>query len=163
MPGLDDLIKCGFCNSTLKDPLVLPCLHSFCKACLSANTSSGKVTCKTCLKVHPVTGGSVEKAFKVSELANFFLDFKGEKFQVEGEDSSLEGVCSECSPPTNKKPDPKAPPPVNKKLSTCHHCKKVICDDCRNKHYAQQRTETVKALEKFEEGSFNIKTTSGKC
>jgi hypothetical protein len=92
------------------------------------------------------------------------MNFKLDKFPAKydgGEAPAIDGVCAECAPPPNKKQDPNIPPPPEVKLSLCYHCNKVICEKCRNKHYDLQRKDTIKILEKFEEGSFNVKATTG--
>ena len=161
--AIDELVKCGFCNSSLKDPYSLPCLHGFCKQCLISNISSGKITCKTCSTAHKVDG-TVDKTFKPYGLAQFFMNFKSNTFpsKDDGEDTTLDGVCAECAPPASKKKEPEDTPPPQVKISICHHCSKVICVNCRNKHYEAQRKETVGVLENFELGSANLKATNGK-
>lgn len=45
--GLDT--TCGLCHETFTDPKVLPCFHSFCRACLEKEqTHPDKVTCSQC-------------------------------------------------------------------------------------------------------------------
>ena len=81
MSALDELLRCGFCNSTLKEPYLLPCSHGFCKNCLVANTSSGKITCRQCSTAHKVNG-TVEKTFKPYGLAQFLMNIKGNAFST---------------------------------------------------------------------------------
>jgi hypothetical protein len=161
MSALDELIRCGICNSPLKEPYLLPCSHGFCKSCLVAITSSGKITCKdgNCGTVHKVNG-TVEKTFKPYGLAQFLMNVKGNSFpsKDDGSITELDGVCADCAPPQKKD----APPPPQVKISACHHCHKVICNNCRNKHYEEQRKTSLKTLDDFEHGSFNIKSTNGK-
>ena len=127
--------------------------------------NSGKLTCKICDKLTNVAGGNIEKAFRPSQLAGFLLALKTDKFEgVSEADKSkeMEGVCAECAPPPNKKAPADAPPPPSVKLTMCYHCNKVICNNCKTKHYTQLQTDTLKNLDKFQEGAQNIRITAGK-
>ena len=59
---ISEELTCPICIHRLKDPKVLPCLHTFCKECLVAATR-GKTdaTCPKCRESHPLPEGGVDK------------------------------------------------------------------------------------------------------
>lgn len=72
----DQSLSCALCKSLLQDPRVLPCLHSFCLACLKSRLGSDKSSsfCPTCS--HPVEldkEGSLDKL----PINTFYSDFAG--------------------------------------------------------------------------------------
>ena len=47
--NLQDLVTCSICLEDFTDPRALPCVHSYCKACLERLiTPQGKITCPQC-------------------------------------------------------------------------------------------------------------------
>lgn len=154
--AIDELLKCSFCNSKLKNPFALPCFHSFCCDCIKANhkSNSQSINCPKCFNDHSCVNG-VEKTFKPSSLCRFLLklndsneeDKKENENKNENEnenENEKEGVCIECPayknlPKTNlpKGPQNEEQTPLLVKLFLCHHCKKFICTECKTKHYNQ--------------------------
>lgn len=167
MAAVEQLTTCGFCKSTLTDPLRLPCHHSFCRVCLSTNSQAGKVTCATCKKVS-VVQGSVEKTFKNSVLSAYLIRVVGSHYDDmeinDDEKLEREGFC-ECMPqpkPAKKiaPNEPEQPEPIKMKLKLCFHCGKHLCEKCSTKHYNDQRDKPLKVLHAFQEGSGNILLTA---
>ena len=144
----DELLKCSFCNSKLKNPLCLPCFHSFCSDCIRANykTDSQSVNCPKCFSDQRCANG-VENTFKPSSLCNFFVKLNETKEKDEKKETEIEkeGVCVEC--PANKSllktnntkggENKEEQKPLQVNLSLCHHCKKDLCSQCRTKHHNQ--------------------------
>ena len=164
MSVVDELVKCGLCSSILKDPFVLDCNHIFCKSCLEANVSAGKLSCKVCSRVYSVKEGNVVKTFKQSGLIDFFMKYKTDNFtKIKADDvQEIDGICSECEPTAPKKEnDSTETEQSTKKLSKCFHCSKVICLSCRNKHYEFCRKTTHKILSDLADGATSIRTTTG--
>lgn len=165
MPSIDDLLRCGICSSYLKDPYVLECNHTYCKACLESNTTAGKLTCRTCLREYAVSGGNVTKSFKPNTVIDFLMDYKNGNFKEMNDNDAhiVEGVCPECVHPAPKKvKEGEQPPPLPVvSLSKCFHCAKVLCQKCRNTHYETFRKKNFQLLEKLAEGSVSVKTTTG--
>lgn len=161
--AFDTLIRCEFCYLPVRDPLMLPCLHDFCKICITHNAKNGKITCKICQVDFPIQINTLDKTLVGSNLAKFILDFKTitESNIHTYEIDYQEGECSECIVPQNKI---KTPEEVDTKpkvqLSKCHHCELNLCSNCRNRHYTTIRRGAVKVLEFIENGSLNIKKTN---
>jgi hypothetical protein len=86
----------------------------------------------------------------------------------------LQGICSSCPPTTidvkNKKESSTHSSqntelelePLLVTLLVCFHCKKKLCESCRNRHYIQQRQETANLIDNCQIGSANILVTSEK-
>ncbi|XP_048244124.1 E3 ubiquitin-protein ligase TRIM63-like [Haliotis rufescens] len=51
-------MSCPICLDPFKDPVVLPCGHSFCRTtCTKGLVRRGRIACPTCRKVHLAPGG----------------------------------------------------------------------------------------------------------
>lgn len=80
----EDLTLCGICKSAYDDPHSLPCFHVFCKSCLQNSVNVGKIECWMCNKVHSVPNGNLERVIRPSNMTNFIVRFKKDKFdQIE--------------------------------------------------------------------------------
>ena len=161
LAAFDILIKCAFCNGPFNNALQIPCSHSFCKQCLQDHLEAGKLTCPICKCAHSMQ--NLEK-LKPSLLSIFMLNMHQEyfdKLEINSEEKLIEqGVCPECPVIQNKNNNKKneqgkeeSPAPLFVKLQSCFHCKKKLCESCRNRHYTLQRQETFKVIEDFKEGS----------
>lgn len=169
--AFDELTKCVFCESDLEDSIHLPCFHTFCKECINVNIKEGKVTCPICKRIYSASVGNVDKMFKQSFLSQFWINWNSEHFEnlklTAEEKTETEGICPECAPVQSNKSKPASSTAVEPeqlliKLKPCFHCKKNLCESCRNKHYNNQRQETFKILEQYQEGARNIASVSGK-
>ena len=63
LPPRQDL-HCGICSNVFTNPLMMPCLHSFCKKCLEQQleeqgSSAGSIKCPTCDTVSILPSGGV--------------------------------------------------------------------------------------------------------
>jgi hypothetical protein len=168
LAAFDVLIKCSLCNAPFNNALQIPCSHSFCKLCLHERLEFGKLTCPICKCTHSMQ--SLDK-LKPSLLSVFLLSMHQEyfnKLEISTEERLIEqGVCYECTNPnknTNAKNEEiteESPAPFFVKLQSCFHCKKKLCESCRNRHYTLQRQETFKVIEDLSECSNNLLLTSG--
>jgi hypothetical protein len=167
----DSVIKCSLCNNMSNDFYALPCTHSFCKSCINQNLTDNILTCKTCNKSHFISNNDIDKFIKKSLLADFFVNLSKnhfDKLQVTNEEKSEEkGLCTECPPPPVVKGNPNSMPQLDNEpllvtLLVCFHCKKKLCESCRNRHYIQQRQETSKLLDDCLTGSDSIAVTAEK-
>lgn len=140
IPYIEQLTECTLCSSTFKNPLILSCGHTFCKFCIIRNTKSGVFKCNICDTEHEILDGNVDKAFEKNNLAEFFVNYRMDNFsqkrlQVSLFDVSvIEGICPICNPDI-KKEQAKEKNIKTVKISKCFHCKRVICLNCKTRHY----------------------------
>jgi hypothetical protein len=163
---MDNLIKCGYCNKQIEEPQTLPCGHIFCKSCISSNDKGGKIVCASCKTEHS-GGKSSAKESKLAQFLTRFITKEYDEIEIDPiEKEETEGRCEECPPPPQPKPakpgEPQPPAVVLPKVRACFHCKKKLCENCRNKHYHNARLTVIKMLEDYKNGSSNLLQTSEK-
>ena len=120
---IQNLLVCDTCTKTIKEPKVLPCSHSFCKACLEKLTTQENVdgegktfACPTCmssvtLKANENVTGLPDNEFIVKLLTAVGPDRKQE--------------ASVCSYPRCK----------NKlSIAICMECEMLLCHECYTCH-----------------------------
>ena len=63
-PEVEQLMKCPMCDKLFTDPRTLPCLHSFCLACLESQKATADLRCHQCRApfTPPALGGVGEYA-----------------------------------------------------------------------------------------------------
>ena len=101
-----NLTTCSVCLDEFKDPRALPCLHTFCLACLvglRASTPHGKLKCPMCKEEHEIPQNGAE-GFRRNFLINNFMEVnKTEEFHVKATMcqqhpmSELTHYCKDCS------------------------------------------------------------------
>ncbi|KAG8434177.1 hypothetical protein GDO86_012523 [Hymenochirus boettgeri] len=135
--GQELLENCGVCNARLqadREPQLLPCLHSMCKACLAPDTphiatNSGDgapavVNCPVCK----------HQCFQKDVIENFFL-------KVESSEKVTETIqrCTSCDDNTVAN-------------SYCVECTEWLCETCVEAHqrvkYTKDHTIKVKSTSK---------------
>lgn len=134
---LEDITECSVCLATFVDPRVLPCVHTFCRACLvqtdrqpGEQHGSGMVhRCPICRNSFPVPENGFDGLPK-----NFYMERLAEITRTL-EDPSVQTKCSVCSEDGN---DPIAA------TTFCLDCRMNLCDLCRLHHrksklYAEHR------------------------
>ena len=116
---IQNLLVCDACKQTIKEPKILPCSHSFCKACLDKLTTEENVdgegktfACPTCmstvtLKANENVAGLPENEFIVKLLTALGPDRKKE-----------DCVCSH--PCCKKEPS----------ITICMECEMLFCHAC---------------------------------
>ena len=120
---IQNLLVCDACNKTIKEPKILPCSHSFCKACLEKLSTQENVdgegktfACPTCmstvtLKANENMAGLPDNEFIVKLLTAVGPDRKQE--------------ASVCSHPHCK----------NKlSIAICMECEMLLCHECYTSH-----------------------------
>ncbi len=122
LKALKAQITCKVCRRQYKNPKTLPCLHSFCAACLqniSTTTSNcTRVRCPECRKAIQIQSTEFTDspdAFSINrqiELHTFVMKATGK----------VEAKCEKCS---NKSV---------RATSFCHDCSKFICELCVTIH-----------------------------
>lgn len=108
-------VWCRYCNGVYKSPLLLPCLHSFCKTCLEdiRKSQQGRLTCLVCLT-------DVECDFECL-LPNTLAQRRVEELEKE-KSSKQKEPCGGCeSRPKNAQ-------------SRCTECEEYLCDECIQAH-----------------------------
>ncbi|KAM9209468.1 E3 ubiquitin-protein ligase TRIM56 [Dugong dugon] len=68
-----DFLACKICLEQLRVPKTLPCLHTYCQACLAQLAEGSHLRCPECREVVPVPPGGVA-AFKTNFFVNGLLD-----------------------------------------------------------------------------------------
>uniref|UniRef100_A0A1X7TG97 RING-type domain-containing protein n=1 Tax=Amphimedon queenslandica TaxID=400682 RepID=A0A1X7TG97_AMPQE len=103
---------CTVCQDTYSDPRILPCLHSFCKGCLSKLASiSTSVKCPLCRNEHTLSPKGVDELLPNTQLAR-----KVETLSTTKEISK----CDQCEE-TNV-------------VSFCSNCESFLCEFCDKAH-----------------------------
>ena len=120
-------LTCAACKKLLKDPKVLPCLHSYCTGCLKERTSGSTIVnpqellvkCEACKTKVSLSGSS-----SVEELLCHFSAIRlVEIVRMQEQASSTETtlICQSC----NSK---------GKAVSFCRECAAFLCEDCEKAH-----------------------------
>ena len=113
---VEKTLTCAICQSTYSDPRILPCLHSFCKACLlnligTSEVCGHKLKCPLCRSEHILTANGVDDLTPHTQLAS-----EVENLLEEGPEEQ----CGECEG-TNV-------------ISFCSDCENFLCDFCDQAH-----------------------------
>ena len=139
---------CGLCNETYqyKDgPLMLPCLHSFCKPCLSKyiqekkKSTDNKMACPTCYNSFPLPEDI--NSFPVNLHFSYLARSRVFEKQVEEGDVKCQ-VCDD---------NPK------EATSFCCHCCEFLCGKCKHYHlrYSSEKHEILE-LANYKKGEFIV-------
>ena len=146
-------LVCKLCDKPYqhKDgPLLLPCLHSFCKPCLTeyvkkAPATDNKMACPTCNDRFPQDINQLPINLRLSHLAEAAMYKK----QAEGGNVKCE-TCDE-SP---------------KDATTfCCNCSEFYCAKCKKDHqkFLKKEEHEIIELTKFEKGEFRVHLPPPKC
>ncbi|XP_011405114.1 PREDICTED: E3 ubiquitin-protein ligase TRIM71-like [Amphimedon queenslandica] len=126
-------MTCEVCSEYYTDPLMLPCLHSFCKKCLikakekqgSADTSLKCPTCDTCVNL---PDGNIEGLTQ-----NLWLAQQVKEESVKNTMSKKEStLCEQCSDDTA--------------VTFCCECWLFLCDFCKTAHKRIKTTSQHKLV-----------------
>ena len=117
-------LTCSICLEVFSDPRILPCVHSYCFACLdgwvkkcAGNNGNNIIKCPLCKETSPVPKGGLKKVKN-----NYFLqDLVG---RLNKKDTKFEGRGIECST------DYCGQPSVQYCTEGCGH----LCNDCFRYH-----------------------------
>lgn len=121
----DNLLQCSICCESFRTatPRILPCMHSYCEACLKKmidNAGGKKITCPLCVRVYDLPKGldSIPKNRLLNELSELVC-----KHDVKMDE---EGKCGGCQKENT--------------TSHCIECKVDFCDGCTQAHNTQKAT-----------------------
>ncbi|CAH1796952.1 unnamed protein product [Owenia fusiformis] len=110
----NDLFTCLACKKDLASPCTLPCLHTFCDACIIKPTNNDVVKATTC----PTCG---EKTKLHEDTPKTLSNFVSELQEYQKSNAKLEKCCSLC---TDEKPAD----------FKCFDCMDFLCGECAEMH-----------------------------
>ena len=117
-------LTCSVCLDSLKDPKLLPCLHTYCKGCLQGilrkSREKSSIKCPECRSVHAIPSGGVDE-FPSDMVSANALDFHSLKDKEKITQSISCGMCTEDDPVTTH----------------CPTCSKFLCEFCSKAHKRQ--------------------------
>ena len=147
-------LVCKLCDKPYqhKDgPLLLPCLHSFCKPCLTeyvkkAPAADNKMACPTCNDRFPQDINQFPINLRLSHLA------EAETYEKQAEGGNVK--CQKCKgiPPRNA---------TNFLFSRC----KFLCDACKSDYERVLEDEDLEFIDlaSYEKGEFKVHSPPPKC
>ena len=116
-------LTCSVCLDRLKDRKLLPCLHTYCNACLQGilrkSSDKSNIQCPQCRSIHAVPSGGVNELPSDMVLANA-LNFHSLKEKKSAQPISC-NMCTEDDPAT----------------TYCPTCSKFLCEFCSKAHKRQ--------------------------
>ena len=142
LDNLNEDLSCKICYEIYKEPKQLPCLHSFCVACLNrlaeTRAVNGKIQCPLCQRQIDVPESGTFENFPVSFYINSLLDVLAIK-----DCGATRVTCGNC----DKKSD---------QSSYCFDCSKFWCGECLNGHniLRENKEHRVTALKDFQEQDY---------
>ena len=117
-------LTCSVCLDRLKDPKLLPCLHTYCKECLQGilrkSRNESNIQCPQCRSTHAVPSGGVNELPSDMVLANA-LDFHSLKEKEKSAQPIPCDICTEDDPAT----------------TYCPTCSRFLCEFCSKAHKRQ--------------------------
>lgn len=136
-----DQFNCSICLDVLKDPVTIPCGHSYCKACISGYWDQdefislyGCPQCRQTFTPRPVLGRNTMLADVVEKLKKTGLH------TALAEDSLAEPGDVECDVCTGRK---------NKAVKSCLVCLASYCESHVQPHYDSQAFKRHKLVAPF--------------
>ena len=132
-------MTCEVCSEYYTDPLMLPCLHSFCKKCIiKAKEKEGSpdtsLKCPTCDTIVPLPDGKVEDLTQ-----NLWLAQQVREASIKNKMSNKESTsCEQCSDDTA--------------VTFCCECWLFLCEFCKTAHKRIKSTSRHKLIKLGKEG-----------
>ena len=122
-------LVCGLCSEYYTDPLMLPCLHSFCMKCLvKIKEEQGReesLKCPTCDANVPLPSGKVKGLTQ-----NLWLAHKVLEATVREKISSKDSIpCDQCTSSSD-----------DASVAFCCSCCLFLCDFCKKGHKRMKKT-----------------------
>lgn len=110
---------CGYCEKLLTNPRLLPCLHSYCTACLLKFVQEDEdLICPKCSENHGK-----------KEVPNLPKDVLGESLISQGRTGDEEKtLCSSCNTDTEEA------------IDRCLNCCEFLCNECSSIHRRMRQT-----------------------
>uniref|UniRef100_A0A1X7SVR8 RING-type domain-containing protein n=1 Tax=Amphimedon queenslandica TaxID=400682 RepID=A0A1X7SVR8_AMPQE len=123
-------LVCGLCSEYYTDPLMLPCLHSFCMKCLEkVKEEQGReeksLKCPTCDANAPLPSGKVNGLTQ-----NLWLAHKVLEATVREKITSKDSIpCDQCTSSSD-----------DAAVAFCCSCCLFLCDFCKKGHKRMKKT-----------------------
>ena len=146
-------LVCKLCDKPYqhKDgPLLLPCLHSFCKPCLTeyvkkAPAADNKMACPTCNDRFPEDINQLPINLRLSHLA------KTATYEKQAKGGNVK--CQKCEGT-----------PKDATTFSCNRCK-FLCDKCKREFERVLEDEDLEFIDltSYEKGEFKIHSPPPKC
>ncbi|XP_011408129.1 PREDICTED: E3 ubiquitin-protein ligase TRIM33-like [Amphimedon queenslandica] len=140
-------MTCEVCSEYYTDPLMLPCLHSFCKKCLikakekqgSADTS---LKCPTCDTSVNLPDGKIEGLTQ-----NLWFEHKSKEASIKKKIISKEAVsCDKCDDSSDAA------------VVYCCDCGQFLCDLCKKVHKRNKKEANHKLIDLETKESIELPT-----
>ena len=118
-------MTCEVCSEYYTDPLMLPCLHSFCKKCIiQAKKKEGSpdtsLKCPTCDTIVPLPDGKVEDLTQ-----NLWLAHESKEVSIKKKIHNKEAkLCDKCNVDDDS----------GVAVVFCCDCGQFLCDHCKQSH-----------------------------
>ena len=131
-------MTCEVCSEYYTDPLMLPCLHSFCKKCIiKAKEKEGSpdtsLKCPTCDTIVPLPDGKVEDLTQ-----NLWLAHESKEASIKKKIHNKEAkLCEECSVDDDS----------GVAVVFCCDCGQFLCDHCKQSHKRQTKKADHKLID----------------
>lgn len=127
-----EFLCCPLCREEYQDPIYLPCLHSFCKACIDfhirgISSNNGVLLCPVCSTEIRLPSG---ESWKFPE--NTFTKRLSCPRTVE---RKRDRQCDQC----------RSSGETNEAKTHCLNCDEFLCDKCANNHLDQKETASHKS------------------
>ena len=118
-------MTCEVCSEYYTDPLMLPCLHSFCKKCIikakkKEDSPDTSLKCPTCDTIVPLPDGKVEDLTQ-----NLWLAHESKEVSIKKKIHNKEAkLCDKCNVDDDS----------GVAVVFCCDCGQFLCDHCKQSH-----------------------------
>ena len=110
----DSILDCPICLEPMVDPMVLPCIHTFCKVCVEKLNQGGLIKCPFDNKVFNFK--DVQKDFRFSHIRERLE----QKSKTSSKYKSTSVFCDTCE--------------ENEATNSCDTCSEYLCRICTKAH-----------------------------
>ena len=142
-------MTCEVCSEKYTDPLMLSCLHSFCKKCIiKAKEKEGSpdtsLKCPTCDTIVPLPDGKVENLTQ-----NLWLAHESKEALIKKKIHNKEAkLCEECSVDDDS----------GVAVVFCCNCGQFLCNHCKQSHKRQTKKADHKLIDLDTKKEFEMPT-----
>ena len=140
-------MTCEVCSEYYTDPLMLPCLHSFCKKCLiKAKEKQGgpdtSLKCPTCDTSVNLPDGKIEGLTQ-----NLWFEHKSKEASIKKKIVSKEAIsCDKCSVDDSS----------DAAVVYCCDCGQFLCNHCKTSHKRSRKEANHELIDLGKKESFDL-------